>query len=57
MTHQALLSFRSPGVPVFEVTVATLSRSCICEIKKYRSVTTVALLFPLIKLTNENELL
>jgi len=57
MTHQTLLSFRIPGVPVFEVIVAALPWSRICEIKEHRGKATLVRLFPLIKLTDKNELL
>ena len=57
MTHQTLLSFRIPGVPVFEVVVAALSWSRVREIKGDYDEATLARLFPLIELTDKNELL
>ena len=56
VTHQTLLSFRGPSVPVFEVTVATLPWSCIGEVEEHHG-KTVTSWVPLFELTEKNELL
>ena len=57
MAHQTVLSFRTPGIPVFKVVVATLPWSRVCKVEEYRDETALALLLPLVELTDKNELL